>query len=359
MTLGERLKGRDNALNALRLVFAVLVIFSHSFSLLDHPELAYVGVPLGGWAVAGFFAISGYLIPRARMHTDPVTFLLRRGRRIYPAFWACCAIVAFVCSPIAAHLTGTAYQPRAALTYVATNVTTYMNQQVIGMETAGAPPNLVMWNGPAWTLVFEIACYLIAWAALTLTTVRRHQTTAALVAYAVATTAAIVSHSQHGLGWFVALFAAGWVVSSRADHLKPTRATTLIALALAFAAGMLHPTLAVIPLAYAVLGAGALLPCRWFTTNDISYGTYLYGFPIQQLLIVVGINTLGLLVFTTAAIARALAAGAGSWFLLERHCLPKRTRPGAASVPTPHAISQSFPAATGALTRSTRPVVSE
>ena len=142
MNLGECLKRGDNALNALRLLCAVLVIVSHSFSLLGHPEPAYAGVPLGGWAVAGFFAISGYLIPRARLHTDLGTFLLRRVRRIYPAFWTCCAVIAFAFSPLASHLTGVTYQALDAVTYVLSNATTYLVQQVIGSETSGAPPHL-------------------------------------------------------------------------------------------------------------------------------------------------------------------------------------------------------------------------
>src|SRR5690242_1819058 len=98
MTLGEALAGKDNALNALRLLFATLVIVAHSYTFTTHSAAP---LNLGGWAVAGFFAISGYLITRARLRTDLPTFLLRRGRRIYPAFWVCCAIVAFAFSPIA------------------------------------------------------------------------------------------------------------------------------------------------------------------------------------------------------------------------------------------------------------------
>ena len=322
MTLGERLKGRDNALNALRLAFAVLVIVSHSFALLELPEPTYASVPLGGWAVAGFFAISGYLIPRARIHTDLRTFLTRRARRIYPAFWICCAVIAGVASPVAAHLTGASYQPRAALTYVLGNATTYLAQTNIGAETHRAPPHLNMWNGPAWTLVFELTCYLIAGAVLSLTSARRHQTAVALTAYVIATTAAITSGNQHGLGWFVALFAAGWVVATRAEQVRPTPATTGLALFLALAAAAIHPTLAAVPLAYAVLGAGALLPVRQFRTNDISYGTYLYGWPIQQLLIVLGVDALA--VFLPVAVTLAMLAGTASWFLLERHLLARR-----------------------------------
>ncbi|KRF27839.1 acyltransferase [Phycicoccus sp. Soil802] len=340
MTLGESLEGRNNALNALRLLFAVLVIASHSFALTGRHEPSYVGVPLGGWAVAGFFAISGYLISRARLHTDLATFLLRRGRRIYPAFWTCCAVIAFCFSPLAAHLTGSPYDPRTGAGYVVLNATTSMQQVIIGTETFGAPPTLIMWNGSAWTLAFEITCYLIIGAALTVTLVRKHHIIAAVCAYAIGGTTAIVTDSQQGLAWFVALFAAGWIVSTRSRQLTATKATTAIALLFALGAAQIHPVLAALPLSYAVLGAGALLPSRWFTTNDISYGTYLYGWPIQQLLLIAELDELGLFVFIAAAISLSLAAGAVSWFLLERRCLPKRRSIVTSPTLAPQSITQ-------------------
>lgn len=340
MTLGDSLAGRNNALNALRLLFAVLVIASHSWALTGRDEPSYVGVPLGGWAVAGFFAISGYLIPRARMHTDLGTFLLRRGRRIYPAFWACCALIAFCFSPVAAHLTGNTYDFGTAAGYALHNATTYMVQDVIGYETASAPPHLVMWNDSVWTLIFELTCYLIAGAALTLEVVRRRHTIAAVAAFVIGSTVAIVTDSQQGLGWFVALFAAGWIIATRSHSLVPTRATTSGAFLVALVAAQIHPVGAALPLAYAVLGAGSLLPARWFRTNDISYGTYLYGWPIQQLLLIANVDGLGLFVFITTAIALSLAAGSASWFLLERHCLPRRRTPVTRVAPVPQGVTQ-------------------
>ena len=146
--------------------------------------------------------------------------------------------------------------------------------------------------------------------------------------------------SQQGLAWFVALFAAGWIVSTRSRQLTATKATTAIALLFALGAAQIHPVLAALPLSYAVLGAGALLPSRWFTTNDISYGTYLYGWPIQQLLLIAELDELGLFVFIAAAISLSLAAGAVSWFLLERRCLPKRRSIVTSPTLAPQSITQ-------------------
>ena len=62
MTLGEKFQPRHNALNALRLLLATLVVVSHAWPLTGvEPEPAYGGANLGTWALFGFFAISGLL----------------------------------------------------------------------------------------------------------------------------------------------------------------------------------------------------------------------------------------------------------------------------------------------------------
>jgi peptidoglycan/LPS O-acetylase OafA/YrhL len=279
---------------------------------------------VGSWAVAGFFGISGYLIPRARLRTDLVTYVFRRARRIYPGFWAACTVVAFVFTPFVAHVSGRSYDPATAALYVVRDISTYMAQETIGAGNPRVPPDLIMANAPAWTLLFELMCYALVGAMLTLEMVRRRAGLTALALYSVSAATAIATTNQHGVAWFTTLFAAGWVMGTVGDRMVVTSARIGLALAVAAAAALAHPVLAMIPLAYAVLGGGALLPARWFTSHDVSYGTYLYGWPIQQLLVALGLTSLTELV--PAAVVLALAAGTASWFLVERRCL-HRARP--------------------------------
>ena len=63
MWFGSRLDVRNNSLNLIRLVLAFAVLIHHSWPLAGaHGEPRFAGDTLGGWAVAGFFGISGYLI---------------------------------------------------------------------------------------------------------------------------------------------------------------------------------------------------------------------------------------------------------------------------------------------------------
>jgi peptidoglycan/LPS O-acetylase OafA/YrhL len=64
-------------------------------------------------------------------------------------------------------------------------------------------------------------------------------------------------------------------------------------------------------------------PFRWFA-NDLSYGTYLWGFPVASVLAFAGLNSLGLLTFTALSILCTLPIAALSWFLVERRFLKRR-----------------------------------
>ncbi|SDO97135.1 Peptidoglycan/LPS O-acetylase OafA/YrhL, contains acyltransferase and SGNH-hydrolase domains [Pedococcus dokdonensis] len=315
--LATALGGRGNALNVLRVAFAVLVIVSHSWLLgTGSPGPRYAGLELGSWGVVGFFTISGYLIPRARLRTDLLTFLVRRGRRIYPAFWVCCAVTAFVATPLAAHLTRAHFSPLAALGYLTRNATTWMVQPSIGPSVDSPVVDLIMVNPSLWTLAFELTCYALAGALLTMDAVRRHRTTVAVALYVVtATTVVTTGGSTRTATWFIALFSAGWIVGTLEDRMVASRATVVAALAVGAVAALGHPVLAAVPLAYAILGSAALLPCRWFTTHDVSYGTYLYGWPIGHVLHAAGAP---LVLLLPLSIVFALVAGAVSWIVVER-----------------------------------------
>jgi peptidoglycan/LPS O-acetylase OafA/YrhL len=52
--------------------------------------------------------------------------------------------------------------------------------------------------------------------------------------------------------------------------------------------------------------------------NDLSYGTYIYAFPIQQLLAIAGVGFVGALGFSIIAAGLTLIVATVSWFLVEK-----------------------------------------
>ena len=78
-SLSDALAGHRNSLGVIRLVLASAVIFSHAFPLggwsTDDPmkTLTKGQESIGGFAVLGFFAISGYLIAKSGMKAFAAT----------------------------------------------------------------------------------------------------------------------------------------------------------------------------------------------------------------------------------------------------------------------------------------------
>src|ERR671927_618625 len=89
-SLSRRLDPRANSLNFLRLLLALTVIVSHAWPLGGlGKEPLLDGRSPGGYAVYGFFALSGYLITGSRLNSRLGDFLKRRVLRLYPAFLVC------------------------------------------------------------------------------------------------------------------------------------------------------------------------------------------------------------------------------------------------------------------------------
>jgi peptidoglycan/LPS O-acetylase OafA/YrhL len=83
-------------------------------------------------------------------------------------------------------------------------------------------------------------------------------------------------------------------------------------------------------LAYAVIVSGSLIHNkRLGLRTDLSYGTYIYASPIQQLLVICGLAGLNPLLFFVIATSATLPLAALSWFVVEKpaQSLKSRLRP--------------------------------
>lgn len=116
-----------NNFNLLRLIFAALVVYSHAYGLMALEEPTAWGRSLGNLSVHGFFAISGYLIYESHERSSSTwVFLIHRFLRIVPGL----VIALVVTKHIAKWCGGFVANP---VPYIA--------------------------NGPVWTLSWEAFCY--------------------------------------------------------------------------------------------------------------------------------------------------------------------------------------------------------
>lgn len=194
--LGELFDPKNNSLNAIRLVFACLVVVSHAWvigGLGDEPELG--GRTLGAWSMLGFFGISGYLITRSRLNGRPAARFFRAGfQRIYPRFLVSLLMAACVFAPLSVVLGSPgSFALEQSLTYVARNLFFYppvISQSTIGTTLAAGD----IWNGALWSLFWEACCYL-GFGVLGITALRAGRSVLLAVAVLGATGASLAAHA--------------------------------------------------------------------------------------------------------------------------------------------------------------------
>lgn len=319
---------RSNSLNAIRLLLAICVIVSHAWPLGgfgDSPR--WGGASLGHVAVAGFFAISGWLITQSRLSSELAGYAWRRFLRIYPAFLVALLVVAFGFAPLGSALGAGSYSIADGVRHVLANAKLSISQFAVGGTPAHVPyPDV--WNGSLWTLYHEAACYVLV--GLMLTLVGRRWFPASLVLAWLGLSVVEVGGPALGFhfggltGAFLELapfFFAGamlFVLRERVPLHWALGAASAAGLAAVLALGA-NPVLAAPPIAYLMMWLGAALPLqRVGRRNDISYGMYIYAFPVQQLLVILGMARWGVVPYIGLGIACTVPLAALSWFAVER-----------------------------------------
>jgi peptidoglycan/LPS O-acetylase OafA/YrhL len=331
-----------NNLGFLRLFFAALVILSHSPELIDgnrSRELLtrlFGTISFGELAVDGFFLISGYLILQSFINSGTyVEYLAKRVLRIYPGY-----IVAFGVSLLIGALVGGRLSGPLQILRLVGGVL-FLRPPNLDGAFAGLPNGLL--NGAMWTIAYEFRCYLlvILLGALGVLKDRR--------VYLVFTVALLFGMlSQMGfrlppmvekftgdVRWsihFCFIFCAGGVFYLFRDRIRYTQKAAIIALAALFPFMFLHRF---VEAALATLGGYFLF---WFAFQvkssrlgrigngiDLSYGLYLYAWPIQTVLIWHYRHISPWILFGISTVTAGAVAWV-SWTLIERPFLSLKSR---------------------------------
>lgn len=126
---------------------------------------------------------------------------------------------------------------------------------------------------------------------------------------------------------FALVFSAGAMIYLYHGKIPARWSLVALCAGLVVVTGLLpnYRVYAAIPLAYAVIVSGALLK-RPRLRNDISYGIYIYGWPMQQLLAVAGLTWLPAGMFFVLATVATIPLAAASWFLVEKRAMRLKRR---------------------------------
>lgn len=347
MTLGSFFDIRSNSLNTLRLLLATTVIVSHSWPMGGYDGEPHLGtMNYGEIAVAGFFAVSGYLITGSRLNNNFKQYSRARFLRIFPGFWVCLVVVAFIASPIAAATRG-GWTLQDATGYIYNNASLVIRQWTIGGTLEGAP-RADSWNGPIWTLMYEFGCYIFVGILLG---IPKLQNKWIIVAAFVASTAScigirivdlpdsgILAKAQNATQ-FLTYFLAGSVVYIYRHSISSSRLTMLAALTASVAgiAWDLGDIVAPLGIAYLCIWVSARFPRIIVErigdgTIDISYGMYIYGWVVAQLAILAGVERYGIAILALATVLATVPVATASWFAVEKQALRFKRKPQAMTV---------------------------
>jgi peptidoglycan/LPS O-acetylase OafA/YrhL len=287
---------RDNNFTTIRIVFAWLVLYGHSFALQPHwgirdplKHLFRSHIWVGEIAVCGFFAISGFLVTASLVKRGLVDYAISRVLRIYPALAVCVFATVFILGPVITNLSLSEYFSHPKTWNYLTNALILMDLQP-GLPGVFDNNVLHYVNGSLWTLPIELICYLLL-AALVLLGFRRSRHIANVLVLAVFALGivsfrsvpllgVIPNASQPALYFIVGVF----LYLNRDTVLLDGRIALLAAMVVFLSFGrwfLLAFPPALIYLIFYV--AYASRPLRTdAVVGDISYGVYIYAWPAQQ-----------------------------------------------------------------------------
>jgi peptidoglycan/LPS O-acetylase OafA/YrhL len=326
VSLASAATSRNNNFDAIRLVAAMGVLVSHAFALTGHVEPFEPNDTVGTVCVEVFFAISGFLVVRSWLG-DPSfrRYLVKRLLRLLPALAVASLVTAFVVGPIFTTFSVQSYLRNfGAYEYVLRNSLLRTFDFLPGVF----PGNVYHEpNGSLWTLPVEAFAYVCVLLAGILG-VLRHRSV--LLAAWVATVVLVAVSSDNVRVRLLAVFLTGvtMYVFRATIVLRPAVAALLGLVILCAFWTPFAAVSAVLFLPYLVLCVAYLRVWRGIRLTrfgDVSYGLYLYAWPIEQVVIDLTGSRSPVLVIAIAAPLSWLA-GLASWRLVERRAMKIKTR---------------------------------
>ncbi len=330
--------GKGAAKYALRVLAATAVIFSHAFLLATgrqdtEPLMLLTGgqTILGVVGVFVFFVISGYLVTQSWERAPSLpSFAVKRALRIYPGLAACILVLTFGLGPIISSLPLGAYLASyGTYDFLGANLLLHTDHNSLpGVWFTGRELGHIL-DGPLWSLPVEIAMYVMV-AALGAARLLRVPILVALLGVGMLAIAVDASNWRDwdftgSTLWLLGFFVMGMLLQQLPVHRALDGRIALLALGGLIVSVPLHAFILLFPLCggylviyLALTPSLPALPAARF--GDLSYGLYIYGWPVEQAVLYLRPDATWWELFLIAYPATAVAAFL-SWHLVEKRAL--------------------------------------
>ena len=327
---------------------ATCVLITHSLLLggykLEDP-LSFLSknqTDLAEFGVMGFFTLSGFLITASFERTKNVwVFLSHRLLRILPGFWVCLVITACVLAPLIFLLSGRSVSgfqftgKESAVSYILNNFLLKVRQWSIKdlLNYASYQESL---NGSLWSLFPELQCYCFTVVAGILGLFNKNKILLLIFTITILVFFAINFNFSKSFGPTILILSpalklyASYFVGSLLylyrDQLTLDKKGTLFLFLFTLMLLKFGGYTLISPLLIGMLLINIFQLFEVKMKYDVSFGVYIYSFPVQQLLFQIFGNRLNVILFIALSFLMSIAAGFLSYILVERPFINLRKR---------------------------------
>ncbi|HFK5507381.1 acyltransferase family protein [Elizabethkingia anophelis] len=339
---------RNNNFDFLRLILASFVIITHSYPLSGIKECDFLCLLSKGQisfsyiGVKGFFVISGYLIFQSLQRSpNIIDYFWKRFLRLFPGLF----IVLFLTVVLACFIyQGNIpfYYNKSLLTYLPNNLSLYRIQYSIDGVFETNPYRSSI-NGSLWTIPYEFTMYILLSFLIIFRNKKRVIQIILLVLFLFLLTGNIFYFEQLGKYQFYisskhlldlgVFFIAGALLATINIRTIKRKKELLIVSCIIVIASIyfdfyIYSKYITLPILFIFFGLNPIpiISSIGSKIGDLSYGIYIYGFPVQQtLMYYFSLNYFELMVYSMVI---SYIFAYFSWHLIEKRALKlKKTNP--------------------------------
>ncbi len=348
-----------NNFDVLRLISATLVIFAHGFILYGYDTSVrtsdswlatqlwsfwhFLQINAGNLGVEVFFVISGFLISKSII-SNPAQWIYWQKRllRIMPGLAVCVLLSALLMGPAFSKLPLATYFSEPNTWVYLVSISMYkLGSELPGVFSQNPLPEI---NGSLWTLRYEFTCYIMVAVFSLIGIIRSRGIMLGLYVFLLVLIMALQFYPlSHKLEYvliytdlattkllsFVALFMTGIVYNLFQPYIQIKGWHAGLALALTI---LIHqfPGLNLggftAPLSGVIIFWLSYLPTSAFVkhplgNNDYSYGIYIYGMPVQQMVMALIGTSVSVGWYITISVVATLPFAMLSWHFIEKPML--------------------------------------